>query len=120
MKFLLSISKILIDCSLGYCYFSKIDPGTHILPHCGASNLKLRCHLPILVPETENSENCQTWIRVGDQTRSWKEGEILVFDDSFEHEVKNDTLMPRVVLIFDIWHPELLAEEIGELVKFSL
>jgi aspartate beta-hydroxylase len=46
-------------------------------------------------------------IRVGDSTRRWVEGEVVVFDDSFEHEAWNDGPGPRIVLVLDIWHPEL-------------
>ena len=30
------------DCALGFVYFSVLTPGTHILPHCGPSNIRLR------------------------------------------------------------------------------
>jgi aspartyl/asparaginyl beta-hydroxylase (cupin superfamily) len=46
-------------------------------------------------------------IRVGDSTQRWEEGKALVFDDSFEHEAWNDGPGPRVVLVMDIWHPDL-------------
>ena len=42
--------------------------------------------------------------------RTWKEGECLVFDDSFEHEVWHDGKGDRIVLICDMWHPELDLE----------
>ena len=44
--------------------------------------------------------------------RHWEEGKVLVFDDSFEHEAWNDSEAPRVVLIFDIWHPDLSKGEV--------
>ena len=50
-------------------------------------------------------------IRCGDAPpRRWAEGEVLLFDDSFEHEVWNETEQPRVVLIVDIWHPQLRSD----------
>jgi aspartyl/asparaginyl beta-hydroxylase (cupin superfamily) len=45
--------------------------------------------------------------RVGNETRAWEAGKLLVFDDSIEHEAWNDSAEDRVVLIFDIWRPEL-------------
>jgi aspartyl/asparaginyl beta-hydroxylase (cupin superfamily) len=39
------------------------------------------------------------------QERQWKEGEAFVFDDSINHEARNDSDSPRAVLIFDIWSP---------------
>ena len=84
--------------------FSLLAPHTHIPPHVGVSNARLVCHLPLIVPE-----GC--WFRVGAQTRTWKRGEALVFDDTIEHEAMNDSDALRVVLIFDIWHPDLSAAE---------
>jgi aspartyl/asparaginyl beta-hydroxylase (cupin superfamily) len=48
---------------------------------------------------------------VGNETRSWTEGEIVLFDDSIEHEAWNSSSEPRIVMIFDVWRPELSAEE---------
>lgn len=43
--------------------------------------------------------------------RSWENGKFLLFDDSFEHEVWHNGTDVRVVLIIDVWHPELTEEE---------
>ena len=51
-------------------------------------------------------------IRVGDDTRRWREGACLVFDDYFEHEAWNRTTEDRIVLIVDLWHPDLSADEV--------
>lgn len=85
--------------------FSLLRPGMHIAPHHGFMNARYICHLPLIVPE-----GCA--MRVGSQTRPWIEGRACVFDDSIEHEAWNrnpDRL--RVVLIFDIWRPELSPAE---------
>uniref|UniRef100_A0A6B2LM84 Aspartyl/asparaginy/proline hydroxylase domain-containing protein n=1 Tax=Arcella intermedia TaxID=1963864 RepID=A0A6B2LM84_9EUKA len=120
IKFLTSFtyqsSKLITDCSIGYTYFSTIEPKTHILPHCGPCNLKLRVHLPISLPQDDSA----CWISVGNERKTWKEGEMMVFDDSFVHEVKNDSSEERVVLVFDIWHPDLFPSEIEQLQQFPL
>jgi len=85
--------------------FSKLRPKTKIPPHNGMVNTRLICHLPLIVPE-----NCGA-IRVGNEARPWVEGEMLIFDDSMLHEAWNDSDEERVVLLFDIWRPELTAEE---------
>lgn len=85
--------------------FSLLRPGAHIQPHHGFTNARYICHLPLIVPE-----HCA--MRVGSDTRAWTEGQACVFDDSIEHEAWNknpDRL--RVVLIFDIWRPELTSTE---------
>ncbi|WP_430420501.1 aspartyl/asparaginyl beta-hydroxylase domain-containing protein [Phenylobacterium sp.] len=81
--------------------FSLLTPGAHIPPHHGFMNGRYIVHLPLIVPE-----GCA--MRVGSETRPWVEGKACVFDDSIEHEAWNRNLERlRVVLIFDIWRPEL-------------
>jgi aspartyl/asparaginyl beta-hydroxylase (cupin superfamily) len=84
--------------------FSLLRPGVRIPPHTGYTNARLICHLPLIVPE-----GCG--LRVGNETRHWTEGEALIFDDSMEHEAWDGSAKPRVVLLFDIWRPELTKEE---------
>lgn len=84
--------------------FSLLAPKTHIPPHTGVANVRLVCHLPLIVPG-----NCG--FRVGGTTREWKVGEAFVFDDTIEHEAWNDSDELRVVLIFDLWAPALGVAE---------
>lgn len=84
--------------------FSRLAPGAHIPPHTGFLNTRLICHLPLIVPP-----NCH--LRVGNERREWRAGEAWVFDDTIEHEASNGSDRSRVVLIFDIWRPELSARE---------
>ncbi|MGL3822104.1 aspartyl/asparaginyl beta-hydroxylase domain-containing protein [Sphingopyxis sp. R3-92] len=84
--------------------FSLLAPGTAIPPHVGFNNARLVCHLPLVVPA-----GC--WFRVGAETRDWRRGEAFVFDDTIEHEALNPSDMLRVVLIFDLWHPDLSPVE---------
>ena len=82
--------------------FSLLAPRTHIPPHRGATNTRLVCHLPLIVPP-----NCG--FRVGATTREWKVGEAFVFDDTIEHEAWNDSDELRVILILDLWAPALTS-----------
>lgn len=84
--------------------FSQLAPGTNIRPHYGLLNTRLICHLPLIVPG-----DCG--LRVGNEIRAWREGKLLIFDDSFEHEAWNRSDRTRVVLLFEIWRPELTIEE---------
>nr|WP_086492057.1 aspartyl/asparaginyl beta-hydroxylase domain-containing protein [Novosphingobium panipatense] len=84
--------------------FSLLAPHTAIPPHVGVDNTRLVCHLPLVVPP-----GC--WFRVGAETREWREGEAFAFDDTIEHEAMNPTDVLRVVLIFDVWHPDLAPGE---------
>jgi hypothetical protein len=84
--------------------FSLMRPGAHIPAHNGFVNTRLICHLPILVPG-----HCL--FRVGNEVREWSEGKAWVFDDTIEHEAWNRSNRTRVVLLFEIWRPELTEEE---------
>lgn len=80
--------------------FSILSPGKKIPPHTGPYNGVLRYHLGLVVPEPERCT-----LRVGNQTRQWKVGASLLFDDTFEHEVDNDSAYERVVLFIDVLRP---------------
>ncbi len=82
-------------------FFSILAPHKHIPAHRGAYNGVLRYHLGLIVPEPR--EACR--IRVADRVLHWGEGESVVFDDTFNHEVWNDTEGTRVVLFVDFARP---------------
>uniref|UniRef100_A0A4W5NY73 Aspartate beta-hydroxylase n=1 Tax=Hucho hucho TaxID=62062 RepID=A0A4W5NY73_9TELE len=88
-------------CKRGQIKFSVMQPGTHVWPHTGPTNCRLRMHLGLVIPKT----GCK--IRCTNDTRAWEEGKVLVFDDSFEHEVWQDADSYRLIFIVDVWHPEL-------------
>lgn len=100
MKALESVPLCDIPGKMPAVLFSLLRPKTQIEPHHGMYNTRLICHLPLIVPE-----GCR--LRVGNETRDWREGEMLIFDDSIEHAAYNDSDRLRVVLLFDIWRPEL-------------
>ncbi|XP_035910498.1 uncharacterized protein LOC118511474 isoform X2 [Anopheles stephensi] len=91
-------------CKRGQVKFSVMHPGTHVWPHCGPTNCRIRAHLGLSVPQG-------TYIRVAEETRSWENGKWLIFDDSFEHEVWHNGTETRLVLIVDFWHPELTESQ---------
>ncbi len=82
-------------------FFSILSPRKPIPPHRGPYVGVLRLHLGLLVPEPR--EQCR--IRIADQIHTWEEGRCLVFDDTFNHEVWNDTEGYRVVLFVDFARP---------------
>ena len=89
----------------GLIYLSRLAPATHVAAHRGPTNLRVRCHFPLQVP----TGDCG--MRVGQKTLGWELGKCIVFDDHFEHEVWNRTDESRVVLLIDLWHPDLTQEE---------
>lgn len=85
--------------------FSVLRPGTHIMPHYGVSNVRLVMHLPLLIPD-----NCAlNVIDVGEH--HWREGELMLFDDTYQHEAWNRSDSTRIVLLMDCWNPHLTSVE---------
>ncbi len=84
--------------------FSALEPHTHIPPHTGVTNVRAVVHLPLILPG-------QCRFRVGNETREWKMGEAWAFDDTIEHEARNDSDQLRVILIFNVWNPYLNEAE---------
>ena len=84
--------------------FSLLKPGAHIPAHNGLVNTRLICHLPLIAPGKHR-------FRVGNEEREWVKGRAWLFDDTIEHEAWNDSAETRVILLFDVWRPELTAEE---------
>lgn len=82
-------------------FFSILAPHSHIPEHCGPYKGVIRYHLGLIVPKPES--DCR--IRVGDTVAHWEEGKSMLFDDTFPHEVWNDTDGTRVVLFMDVLRP---------------
>ncbi|HTN92307.1 MAG TPA: aspartyl/asparaginyl beta-hydroxylase domain-containing protein [Sorangium sp.] len=85
-------------------FFSILDPHKHIKPHRGPTKTMLRYHLGLMVPETSPPT-----MRVKDRHYQWAEGESVLFDDSWEHEVINESDESRAVLIVDVIRPLPIA-----------
>ncbi|KAM5211598.1 aspartyl/asparaginyl beta-hydroxylase isoform 19-T19 [Hipposideros larvatus] len=92
-------------CRRGQIKYSVMHPGTHVWPHTGPTNCRLRMHLGLVIPK----EGCK--IRCANETKTWEEGKVLIFDDSFEHEVWQDASSFRLIFIVDVWHPELTPQQ---------
>jgi aspartate beta-hydroxylase len=93
-------------CHQVFC--SILGANSHIAPHCGPANIRLTCHLGLVVPPGPT-------LRVGSEVVTWQEGKCLVFDDSFEHEAWNRTDAERAVLLIQFWHPDLTEAEVWAL-----
>ena len=85
---------------LNSAFFSILAPGTHIPRHRGVSKGLITCHLGLVVPRDGDVR-----MQVGDRTVRWAEGETLVFDDTYDHEVWNETSGTRVVLLIQFKRP---------------
>lgn len=101
-------------------WFSILAPGYHIPAHTGVTKGIVRAHLGLIIPKER--EKCR--IRVHDQIEAWKTGEVIVLDDTYEHEVWNDTDEERVILLFDFdrpmkWRGRLLNKMLMRALKLT-
>lgn len=85
---------------LNSAFFSILAPGTHIPDHRGVTKGLITCHLGLVVPRDGDVR-----MRVHDRIVRWSEGQTLVFDDTYQHEVWNDTEGTRVVLLIQFERP---------------
>ena len=87
--------------NLQTAWFSILAPGYHIPAHKGVTKGIVRAHLGLIIPK--DYEKCR--IRVGDEVKAWQEGSLFVLDDTYDHEVWNETDEERVILLFDFDRP---------------
>lgn len=82
-------------------FFSVLRPGAHLPLHRGPYKGVVRYHLGLVVPE--DARACR--IQVGGIERHWEFGRGMFFDDSYPHQVWNETPQTRVVLFLDVERP---------------
>ncbi|KAL3856162.1 hypothetical protein ACJMK2_010947 [Sinanodonta woodiana] len=106
-KIVSSLPNLMQKNVFGNVAFSVVEPGTHIFPHYGPTNIRLRCHLGLITPK-------KCYMKVAEETVTWEDGKCLVFDDSYLHSVEHagtgeDGI--RAILMIDLWHPDIVEEE---------
>lgn len=92
--------------------YTVLRGGGYAAAHCSDFNAKLTCHLGLVVPP-----DCA--IRVASEARPWEEGKCLIFDDTYEHEIWNNSQNIRGILLMDVWHPGLTEVEVAALQYLS-
>lgn len=112
---------LLEDIPFGYAFFSTLHPQSKIEAHVSPMNLRWRIHLPLQVPvnaaEVDGEEGMpKCGIRVGNQVQTWTENKAMVLDDSYDHEVWNNTDHKRVLFLLDMWHPDIGLKERKDIV----
>jgi beta-hydroxylase len=100
--------------------FSIIAPGTHIARHRGVSKAIMTIHIPLVVPKDAHA--CR--MQVGDRMVHWEVGTPVIIDDTWFHEVWNDTEEMRVVLLIQFRRPmrqpgRLVSDAIVAFVRHS-
>lgn len=82
-------------------FFSVLSPHKHISAHKGIYKGVIRSHLGLIIPGHVG----ECLMRIENEKINWQEGKVVVFDDTFEHEVWNNTGETRVVLLIDVIRP---------------
>ena len=105
---------LLENCIFGNVFFSVLYPGTKIEEHCGPTNVRHRLHFPLHVPSHKEDNKKRPTLGVLQEKINWIENEPFVFDDSLVHAAEypdSSSSDVRVVLVIDLWHPNLTMEE---------
>jgi beta-hydroxylase len=80
--------------------FALLPPGGTLMEHRDPFAGSLRYHLGLVTP---NSDAC--WIRVDGEPYSWRDGEAVLFDETYVHHAANETATPRIILFCDVERP---------------
>lgn len=89
-------------------FFASLQPDSAIKPHSDFTNFVLTSHLGVEIPYSGQNK-CR--LRIGDTTREWTNGEVMVFDTSIMHDAVNETDKTRYILMLRVWHPDLEPAE---------
>jgi beta-hydroxylase len=80
--------------------FALLPPGgvlgRHRDPYAGS----LRYHLGLVTP---NNDTC--WIEVDGIRKGWRDGQVMMFDETYVHEAKNESNVNRLILFCDVERP---------------
>jgi beta-hydroxylase len=90
--------------------FAYLPAGAQLTRHADPIALSLRYHLGLATP---NSDAC--FINVDGRNLSWRDGEVLMFDETYLHYVRNDTDMDRLILLCEVKRP---LNPLGALLSF--
>lgn len=96
-------------------FFASMQPQTNIKMHSDFTNFVLTSHLAIDIPDN-GSNKCR--LTVGDDTRQWINGEVMMFDTSIMHDAINESDKTRYILMIRMWHP-LLTEVEQQALQFT-
>lgn len=87
---------------------SILESDITIKPHRGDTNAIMRGHFPLIVPH----ELPVCGFQVNEESRSWEEGKLLLFNDSAKHSAWNHSQERRIVLIIDVMREEFAHKKL--------
>lgn len=111
-EFLESFKGILIeDIPFAYSFYSLLKDKTEIEHHYGPCNIRLRIHLGIDIPDNSKNEGSECKVEISGKDYFWENGKAIIFDDTYIHSVVNKSGKNRIILLLDVWHPDLYDHE---------
>ena len=101
------LSRLLTECpEVKSAAVSFLAPHKHIPPHRGPFRGIMRFHLGLVIPKQPDGRPA-TIMMINHEERRIADGECMLWDDTFEHEVMNNSDQPRVALLLDVWRPQM-------------
>jgi len=86
--------------SVSAAMFATLPPGGVLNPHKDPYAGSMRYHLGLVTP---NDDACR--IVVDGEVYSWRDGEGVIFDETFIHKAENGTDVERLILFCDVARP---------------
>jgi beta-hydroxylase len=112
-----NLYKILDKPYIPNALLSILDPNVDIPEHFGYFKGYYRYHLGYIIPQYKNNK---PFIVCGNEKYEWKEGKGVLFDDIFNHYVRNDTPYRRVVLFLDVIRPEVRDNIVNDVMTYLM
>ena len=101
------LNRLLTECpEVKSAAVSFLAPRKHIPPHRGPFRGIMRFHLGLVIPKQPDGRPA-TIMMINHEERRIADGECMLWDDTFEHEVMNNSDQPRVALLLDVWRPQM-------------
>lgn len=89
--------------------FSFLAPGKHVPEHRGPFRAILRFHLMLSMPNDERGEPACV-MNIDGVPFLLSDGESLLWDDTYPHEVWNRSDAVRIALLLDVWRKDMPAD----------
>lgn len=102
-----TLSRLLSECpEVKSAAVSFLAPRKHIPPHRGPFRGIMRFHLGLVIPKLADGRPA-TIMMINHEEKRIADGECLLWDDTFEHEVMNSADQARIALLLDVWRPDM-------------
>lgn len=93
-----------------------LPPGSKLTRHLDPAACSLRYHLGL---QTPNSDDC--FINIDGQPYSWRDGDVLLFDETYIHYAQNNSDKSRLILMCDVDRPmNFIGKTFNAFYKFLL